>query len=84
MFIVMEYIQGRELREKIPPNPALIKGGTNASPPLLKGEQGGFTIDKIVDLATQIASGLQAAHEKGVTHRDIKRLRAGRHLCDIE
>ena len=29
-------------------------------------------IDEIINYATQIASGLQAAHEKDVTHRDIK------------
>ncbi len=44
MFIVMEYIEGQELRE--------IAGAIN--------------------YATQIASGLQAAHEKDVTNRDIK------------
>ncbi len=27
---------------------------------------------KVLDIATQITAGLQAAHEKGVTHRDIK------------
>ncbi|MCH6559744.1 protein kinase, partial [candidate division KSB1 bacterium] len=31
-----------------------------------------LTIDKVLDYATQIAEGLQAAHEKGITHRDIK------------
>ena len=80
LFIVMEYIEGQELREKIPPSPPFAKGGTDASPPLSKGlsraglggERGGFTIDEIIDIATQIASGLQAAHKKGVTHRDIK------------
>ena len=37
MFIVMEYIQGRELREKIPPNPPLNKGGNQCVSPFIKG-----------------------------------------------
>ena len=52
MFIVMEYIDGRELREIIQseiPN-----------------------LQSAIDYATQIVAGLQAAHEKDVTHRDIK------------
>ncbi|MCH8873035.1 serine/threonine protein kinase, partial [candidate division KSB1 bacterium] len=53
MFIVMEYIEGQELRE--------IVGARGPVPP-----------PDVLDYATQIASGLQAAHEKDVTHRDIK------------
>jgi non-specific serine/threonine protein kinase len=31
-----------------------------------------FSVNRIIEIATQIAAGLQAAHAKGVTHRDIK------------
>ncbi|MFQ5653027.1 MAG: protein kinase, partial [bacterium] len=52
MFIVMEYIEGRELKSII--------------------DDRQLSIDDIRDYAAQIAAGLQAAHKKGVTHRDIK------------
>ena len=55
MFIVMEYIEGQELRK--------IVGAENFQP---------LPMHDVLDYATQIASGLQAAHEKDVTHRDIK------------
>ena len=51
-FIVMEYIKGRELKDKI--------------------EAGPLPIDGTLNLAIQIAKGLQAAHTSGVVHRDIK------------
>jgi serine/threonine-protein kinase len=58
MFIAMEYIDGRSLREIICPE------NINRPRPL--------PLDKAIDYASQIAAGLQAAHEKGVVHRDIK------------
>ncbi|MCH7674579.1 protein kinase, partial [candidate division KSB1 bacterium] len=53
MFIVMEYIEGKELHEIV-------------------GARGPVPLPDVVDYAAQIASGLQAAHKKGITHRDIK------------
>jgi len=37
-----------------------------------KIEAGPLKIDEAIRFAMQIADGLQAAHEKGITHRDIK------------
>ena len=52
-FIVMEYIDGKELK-------GLIRDNT----PL--------KIDDVINYAVQIAQGLEAAHKKGIIHRDIK------------
>jgi serine/threonine protein kinase len=51
-FIVMEYLEGRTLKERIHGQP--------------------LPLDEILDIGIQIASALQAAHEKGIIHRDIK------------
>jgi len=53
MFIVMEYVDGQELRQ-------------------LMKTLGSVPVDDAITYAIQIAEGLQAAHEKGVVHRDIK------------
>lgn len=55
LFIVMEYIDGRELREVVQNN-----------------RPGELSVPEILNYAIQIAEGLQAAHEKGIVHRDIK------------
>jgi serine/threonine protein kinase len=34
--------------------------------------EGGLPFDDVIDIVTQVLSGLVAAHEKGIVHRDIK------------
>ena len=51
-FIVMAFLEGRPLRERI--------------------KEGPLKLTEALSIATQMAEGLDAAHEKGITHRDIK------------
>jgi serine/threonine protein kinase/tetratricopeptide (TPR) repeat protein len=59
-FIVMELVEGTTLREWIRSRRDQHDGYRKL------GEK------QIVDLAVQIAEGLEKAHEKGIVHRDIK------------
>jgi len=52
IFIVMEYITGKHLKDYINSKPLSVEEATNIS--------------------IHIAGGLQAAHDKGIVHRDIK------------
>ena len=60
-FIVMELLEGESLREVIARSIASSVEG-----------QGGLPLGKFLDIASQIAEGLNAAHQKGIIHRDIK------------
>jgi len=56
-FLVMQLLEGQTLRE--------LLASTGPGKPSLE-------IHQLLDLAIQIADGLDAAHQKGIIHRDIK------------
>ena len=71
--LVMELVEGVSLKERIVgaglAPPALAAGTGEAKRP----PQGvALQTDALLNLAIQIADGLDAAHQKGVVHRDIK------------
>ena len=64
-FIVMQLLEGQTLREHLA-SLSLQKSGSDGSCPQA------FPLDQLLDVAAQTASGIQAAHERGIIHRDIK------------
>jgi len=64
-FIVMQLLEGQTLRDRLAGSVARLPGSANA-----EGQP--FTNDEMLDLALQVADGLEAAHQKGIIHRDIK------------
>ncbi|MBN2357239.1 protein kinase [candidate division KSB1 bacterium] len=59
LFIVMDYYQGETLKETVGSGQPAI-----GSRPL--------AVDRVIEIAIQIATGLKEAHDRGIVHRDIK------------
>ena len=70
-FIAMQFLEGQTLRERL---------AASANSPSSKAGSGtnrlvrvpAFTTEEVLDVALQIAAGLDAAHQKNIIHRDIK------------
>jgi len=60
----MQYLEGRTFRERIV--------GAGLVPAQGRPQGAPLQTDELLDLAIQIADGLDAAHSRGITHRDIK------------
>ncbi len=56
-FIVMQLLKGETLRDRLA---------------TLAAEQKKLPLEELLEIATQICEGLQAAHAKGIIHRDVK------------
>jgi len=72
-FLVMQFLQGQTLRQLLE-NRRLENSKSKLGSHSRAASQSGpaLPLEQLLDLAIQIADGLDAAHQKGIIHRDIK------------
>jgi serine/threonine protein kinase/Tol biopolymer transport system component len=68
-FLVMQLLEGKTLRELLEERRS---SASTTSSQARTGSESALPLTQVVDIAIQIADGLNAAHQKGIIHRDIK------------
>ena len=68
-FLVMQLLEGKTLRELLDDRRSRASDSNSSGK---AGNQASLPVKQVLDIAIQIADGLDAAHQKGIIHRDIK------------
>jgi serine/threonine protein kinase/tetratricopeptide (TPR) repeat protein len=71
LYLVVEYVHGGALRDRLSSPPSVPPEGGEASPPV-GGTEGGLSLQEAVEITAQVADALDYAHRQGVIHRDVK------------